>query len=287
MKITVKAPAKINLYLDVTGKRDDGYHNIESIMQTVTLFDEVTVENAPDNGITMTCTNPYLACGEKNLCIRAARMFFDYAKIKNAGLKIHVVKRIPLCAGLGGGSTDAAAVFIALNEIYKTGFSENELCALGGKLGADIPFCIKKGISITRGIGEIFSPCDTMPDCNILIACKGKGISTPWAYSELDKMLDYSSRNTSCEQLAEYLNKKDIDKLCKNIHNIFECVTEPCRPNVTLIKKVMADSGALRAVMSGSGPSVFGIFKDVNSMLIAQNALSALHIDSYPCKPYY
>lgn len=288
--LTLRAPAKINLWLDIASKRPDGYHNIESVMQTVSLFDELTISRGEakhsSRQISVSCSVDSLACDESNLCYRAAQEFFFAAGISSYVVSVHIEKRIPIAAGLAGGSTDAAATLIGLNRLYEAGFDEAALCSIGSKLGADVPFCIKRGISVTRGIGDEFSACPRLPECCILIACDGEGVSTPWAYRKLDEMYDFSSRKASVDAFIELLSGK-LENIAAGMSNIFESAVLPVRERARRIKQAMLDSGALCSMMSGSGPSVFGIFADRESGQIAFEHLSKANIRAFLCEPYY
>ncbi len=287
--LTRKAPAKINLFLEITGRRPDGYHDIESVMQTVTLFDGITVTKTDCDGkrIKITCTNPDVPCDSTNLCWRAAERFFEAAEISGYDIAIHIDKHIPMAAGLGGGSSDAAATLFVLNELYGEIFTKEKLCALGARLGADVPFCIVQGISITKGIGDVFAPCSKIPDCHIVIACHGEGVSTPWAYRRLDEMYDFASRNVSADAFADIIAAGDLRAIAGGMTNIFESAVLPERPLAREIREILSASGALRAMMSGSGPSVVGIFDGAADARNACAKLTALGIVAHVCKPYY
>ena len=249
--ITKKAYAKINLYLDVTNKREDGYHNILSVMHTVGIYDTVTVKRASD--ISMICSDPTLSVGDDNLCIKAARAFFDAAKIKD-GCFIELEKHLPREAGLGGGSADAAAVLKALNDLYGEIFCEGELCAIGARIGADVPFCVRGGSALAEGIGEILSPFPLLPPCHIVV-CEGKEkVSTPLAYQKLDGIAP--SKTGDIVRLKSAMEKNDLGAIGKALYNRFEDIYPDC----SLLKSVMTESGAEGALMSGSGSAVFGLF---------------------------
>ncbi len=287
--ITRRAPAKINLYLEISSRRPDGYHNIESVMQTVTLFDTLSFERCTGVGqkITLTIDGGDLPLDGTNLCSRAAKLFFETAGIAEYNLSIHIDKHIPIAAGLGGGSSDAAATLIALDELYDTGFSRSELCGIGSRLGADVPFCIMQGISITRGIGDVFAPCAHMPDCYIIVACHGEGVSTPWAYKKLDEMYDFSLRKVSADDFAALMEGGDLRSVAAGMTNIFESAVLPEREAAREIRDSLISAGALRAMMSGSGPSVIGIFESEASAEAALRGLSEKGITAHLCKPYY
>jgi 4-diphosphocytidyl-2-C-methyl-D-erythritol kinase len=293
--ITLKAPAKINLWLDIKSKRSDGYHNIESVMQTVTLFDEITIERletVSQSGknrrhISISCTVNEIACDESNLCYRAAQEFFNVTGKRSYSVAIHIEKNIPIAAGLAGGSTDAATTLIGMNKLYNAGLTSERLCEIGRRIGADVPFCIRRGISITRGIGEIFSHCEHIPHCHILVACEGERVSTPVAYRTLDEMYDFSKRIVDIDGFKRLLDDGKIGEIAAAMNNIFESAILPIREKARNLKKAMLDCGALNALMSGSGPSVFGIFETNEIAENARRKLSEAGIETFLCEPYY
>lgn len=287
--LTLNAPAKVNLFLEVSAKRPDGYHDIESVMQTVTLFDRITLSRGDRAGehITVTCTEPSLNCDRSNLCFGAAERFFGYAGIKSYDLDVHIEKHIPVSAGLGGGSADSAAVIRGLNSLFETGFTVEELCRIGAQIGADVPFCIRGGMLMARGIGDVLSECGRLPDCFIVIACHGEGVSTPWAYGRLDEMYDFFARDTDIGGFIRALNEKKLDLVSAAMTNIFESAVLPEWEYPRMIIAKLRECGALRAMMSGSGPSVMGIFKDSASAAHAVRILDECGIAAHLCKPYY
>ncbi len=288
--ITVTAPAKINLYLEVSSKRADGYHNIESVMQTVTLFDRITLTKHPETGqkcIKLVCSDDNIPCDERNLVWRAAVLFFDTVGINCYDLSAELTKKIPSSAGLGGGSSDAAAVLKALNSLYEVNLDSDSLREIGAVLGADIPFLIDGGISVVRGIGEIINPCHKMPDCCIAIACAGEGVSTPWAYGLLDETYDFSVRKVSAQAFAEVLCGGELHEMCGAMTNIFESVVLPERETARLIGRVFDESGAVRSMMSGSGPSMIGIFDRPAFAQAAAVRLLEYGIMTHIVEPYY
>ncbi len=274
MKISVNAYAKINLFLDIESVREDGYHNIISNMQSVTLHDEITVEHIESDTkeITVYCDNADIPCDQSNLVYKAADIF----PVKLGNVKITISKVIPMSAGLAGGSADAAATLIALNQLLGDPLTLEELKAIGNRLGADVPFCIEKGSYIAKGTGEILEKTAPMPYFPIVIARKGEGMSTPYAYKALDnrynKFLNYKPKEEKLLVLKEG-SSISIEKYCEGMFNIFEDVVEQERPYVTELKNIMNNCGAVASMMSGSGTSVFGIFKDE---LDAYEALKAL-----------
>ncbi len=288
--ITCLAPAKINLYLEISSKRADGYHNIESVMQTVTLFDKLTfTKNQASNGkkISLLCTDGAIPCDGRNLVWRAAELLFDTAGVECYDICISLEKHIPSAAGLGGGSSDAAATLTALNELYRLGLSSDTLRAIGGRLGADIPFLVEGGIAVTRGIGDEIFPCKKMPDCYIAVACAGEGVSTPWAYKKLDEKYDFSSRSVGCDKIVAAIEAGNIGGICREMSNIFESVVLRERETARRIIDKFNECGAIRSMMSGSGPSVIGVFDTMDGVLFAKEKLAGEGIDVHLTKPYY
>lgn len=286
MTVTIPAYAKINLFLDIESLRDNGYHNIISIMQSVSLHDDITVSYSSDDvkSISVFCDNSDIPCDKSNLVYNAADIFPANGKIN-----VNICKRIPVSAGLAGGSADAAATLIALNELTDNKLSEDELCALGARLGADVPFCIKRGACLVEGIGEKLTPVASMPRFPIVIAKKGEGMSTPAAYKALDVKFDnftgYSPKSELCDILFDSDRRLNAKSFCSGLFNIFETVVEPERPAVTELKNVMLASNASGAMMSGSGTSVFGIFENETDAKGALTELKACGAEAHLCYP--
>lgn len=268
MKTTLFAQAKINLYLDVLGKRADGYHNIKSVMQSVDLCDEITVETftpIPGNQtIGISCTEDSLPCDARNLAYRAATAFFGGCNIFDFDCKIHIKKNIPMAAGLAGGSTDAAAVLKGLNSNYGHPLDTDTLCSLGATIGADVPFCIRGGTMYTEQIGDMILPCYPMPTAFIVIALGGRGVSTPVAYRMLDDKYGDSLEKDFADTtvLTNSLHRRNLKDIASSLYNVFESVILPSHNDARQAKALLLEYGALGALMSGSGPSVFGIFDD-------------------------
>ncbi len=285
-KISILAYAKINLFLDITKKRKDGYHNIVSYMQSVTLCDELRIAPNESGGISITCDNPNVPTGESNLVFRAAQKYFEYCG-ESFGVEIDIKKRIPMAAGLAGGSSDAAATLIALNQMGNKRLSEEQLCYIGAQIGADVPFCVVGGAMMAHGIGEILDKTKRIPKCTILIACGGNQVSTVSAYGELDKKYNnfdtYSPKTEEFNQLIEGCYEKSLDKVAKGMFNIFESVVVPKLPSIENIKNTMLKQGAKGAMMSGSGASVFGLFADDESAKHAQEELKKENIFAKIC----
>ena len=270
-KISINAYAKINLGLDVTGRREDGYHLVRMVMQTIGLHDIVTVSRAED-GFTMRLTDSdvELPVDETNLCIKAAnRMREAFPQIKGACIELD--KRIPIAAGLAGGSTDAAAVIVALNDIYDLGQPIDRLCEIGAMVGADVPFCITQGTYLSEGIGEILTPIAPMPQLYVLIAKPPVGVSTPWCYKTLDSLTDYA--HPDIDGLVGAIKSGRIEEITACMANVLELATIPTHPEIDEIKRIMRDAGAIFSMMSGSGPTVFGLFDDIETMNEAAEAV--------------
>lgn len=254
MKIKLSAPAKINLTLDILGKRPDNYHNVKMIMQAVSLYDYVTLEQTSSGGITLECSDSAIPSDESNIAYKAANAFFERSGIQNGGLHIFIEKNIPSQAGLAGGSADGAAVLAGLNLIYNGALSDEELAKAGASVGADIPFCIIGGTALAEGTGTTLTRLEPMPECGIVIVKPPVGISTAAAYKAAD------SRSFIPESSSDVMLPliSDIYGIAENLHNDFESVAQiGCNEE---IKRAMLECGALGACMSGSGTAVFGIF---------------------------
>ena len=282
----VLCPAKINLFLDIHSIRENGYHNIISFMQGISLHDSVTVSFLPSEKKTISvfCDKIEIPSDRSNLAYKAADIFPCCGDIS-----VKIEKKIPVSAGLAGGSADCAATLVALNKLCDEKLSLEELCTLGAKLGADVPFCIKGGACLVEGIGEVLTPISSMPHFPIVVAKKGEGMSTPYAYGALDSRLDrFTNYKPKTKMLDILLNAKQgigADEFCKGVFNVFESVVEPERPLVTEIKNTMISCGAAAALMSGSGTSVFGIFEMEDDARAAVNKLKAEGADAYLCYP--
>jgi len=285
MTVTVRANAKINLWLDVCAKRADGYHTVSSVMQAVSLFDTLTATRKKTPGISLV-TGGNLPCDERNLVVRAANAYF--AKTGEPfGVSFLLDKTIPMAAGLGGGSADAAAALKALNQLDGERFSLRELAEIGARVGADVPFCVFGGTALCKGIGERITPLKSALKLSLVVAIMGQGVSTPIAFAALDKRYQNFSNFTaekSPDALMKALEKNDISATVSALFNRFEEVIEPERPAVTGLKKALLEHGALAAQMSGSGPAVFGIFADVTTAETAAAALTALGAHAFACE---
>ncbi len=254
--IKVKASAKINLSLDVTGRRNDGYHLIESVFQSIGIFDILTVTKTA-SGIKITCDDPSVPCDTRNVVYKAALLFYQYTGIKG-GVAIHIEKHIPSQAGLGGGSSDGAGVLYALNKLYDTKMAIPELAEIGGRISADTAFFIYGGTAFVSGIGEKICAIRSIPPINLVIAKGTAGISTPEAYKAIDSLVNPHHPKT--RELVKAIDEGKLLKKCKLCENMFEYVT--VNRDVFDLKKYMLDYGAEVSVMSGSGSAVFGIFEN-------------------------
>lgn len=250
--------AKINLTLDVLGKRPDGYHDVETIMQTVSLYDLVLVDRAP-SGISISTNLRYLPNNEKNIAYKAAIEFFEYTHI-DGGCKIMIHKNIPVAAGLAGGSGNAAAVLCALDRLYNTNLSITTLQEIAARLGADVSYCITGKTALATGIGEILTPLPEIPKCTILMVKPPISVSTAAIYEAIDNVAIDARPDT--QAMIDALKTQDINAVANNLSNVMGTVTESMHPIVRGIRNKMLLNGALGAVMSGSGPTVFGIFPD-------------------------
>lgn len=256
-KIELKALGKINLGLDVLGRRENGYHDVRMVMQTLYLYDQITITKKETPGIDLKTNLFYLPVDENNLAYRAAKLLMDEFDVKE-GVSIYLDKHIPVAAGMAGGSSNAAAVLFGINRMFDLGLSQQELMDRGVTLGADVPYCIMRGTVLAEGIGEILTPLPALPKCYVLIAKPPISVSTKLVYEKLDshKIEDHPD----IDGILEGLKEQDIKKIAFCMGNVLEKVTVEEYPVIEDIKNVMKEEGALNAMMSGSGPTVFGIF---------------------------
>ena len=268
--IVLKSYGKINLGLDVLRRREDGYHEVRMIMQTVGLYDVLTMKKRKDDKIEMTCNLSFLPTDERNLVYKAVKLIKDKYHIKD-GVEINLSKRIPVAAGMAGGSSNCAAALKGMNQLFDLGLSIDELCEIGVTLGADVPYCIWGGTALSEGIGEKLSRVDAMPDCYILIAKPGISVSTAFVYENLD--LPALSKHPDIDGMLECLKEKDLTGICDRLENVLETVTIKEYPIIEKVKKHLMDQGAKGALMSGSGPTIFAVFEDKKT---ADNAMESL-----------
>lgn len=271
-----KANAKINLSLDVTGVRENGYHDVRMIMQSIELCDYLDIEVNNSGRIELTCSNPEIECDKSNLIYKAADKLINKAVDeeiidKNTGVTISLQKNIPIAAGLAGGSTDAAATLVGLNEELGLGYSSSELRGLGVTLGADIPFCIEGGTYLSEGIGEVLSKLKDAPDCFIVLVKPDINVSTKFVYDNL--ILNEETIHPDVDAMLNAIETGSIKRVADCLDNLLATVTEKEYPIIVDIKNILKENGALNAIMSGSGPTVFGLFDDEEK---AKEALSIL-----------
>lgn len=268
---TEKAYAKVNISLDVTAKRPDGYHDMLMVMQTVSLCDDIEVTLVENEPSSARCNLHFVPSDERNLAVRAANKFFERAGIENTGALITMEKRIPVGAGMAGGSSDAAAVLRALNRLCGRPFDEEGLCAIAGEIGSDVPFCVAGGTMLARGRGEILSSLPQLPDCRIVICKPEFSTSTPELFRKLDSIRLRCHPDTG--GIIEALESGDLVKLSRRMYNVFEDVPDRKHSTIAEIKSIMLDCGALGSIMTGTGSAVFGIFADDSAAQCACEAL--------------
>ena len=258
-KMQLKALAKINLGLDVLRRREDGYHEVKMIMQTIGLHDDLEIRKTKTSGIQVKTNLYYLPTNENNLVYKAAKLLMDEFQIRD-GVSIQLKKRIPVAAGMAGGSSDGAAVLWGINQMYGLGLSMQALMERGVRLGADVPYCIQRGTALAEGIGEKLSVLPPMPKCTILIAKPGISVSTKFVYENLHANDLKPEQHPDVDSMIEAMRQKDLGLLCSRMGNVLETVTIPAYPVIQEIKDLMLEQGAIGALMSGSGPTVFGLF---------------------------
>lgn len=278
----ILAPAKINLFLDITGRRPDGYHELLSVMQSVDLYDKIFLSLNNSGKINVDCSEAAIPKGEANIAYKAAKLFFSLLGNDSHGCDILIQKNIPHAAGLAGGSTDAAAVLLALNGLFDNKFPQSFLAEKSVIIGADVPFCVEKGTKLASGIGEVLSPLCSMPECYIIIAKSGECVSTKAAYEALDKSI---CTKRDITPLTDGLKNGDLVQICQSTFNAFEKIILPRHKEARLIKAMLEKHGALTSLMSGSGPSVFGIFNDRQKAANAAEELNSMNIHANICRP--
>lgn len=253
----LQAFAKINLGLDVLGKREDGYHEVRMIMQTIRMYDQLDMRKSVEPGIHLTTNKKYIPVDENNLVWRAAKLMMDTCGIME-GVSIHLHKVIPVAAGMAGGSSDAAATLVGMNRLFHCGLSKEKLMELGVQIGADVPYCVLRETALAEGIGEKLTVLPPMPDCWILIGKPGISVSTKYVYTTLD--LNTDTVHPDIDGMKKALEDGNLYGITERMGNVLQDVTIPAYPEVERIKEQMKTLGAVNAMMSGSGPTVFGIF---------------------------
>lgn len=266
----LRALAKINLGLDILRKREDGYHEVRMIMQTIQMYDVLNMKKVKKPGISLSVNYPYIPSDERNLVYKAAKLLMDEFQVKE-GVDICLEKFIPVAAGMAGGSSDAAAAMVGINQLFKLGLSERELMDRAVNIGADVPYCIMRGTALAEGIGEKLTRIAQIPDCFVLIGKPGISVSTKMAYESLQ--LDKISSHPDIDGMIRDIENGDLLTMTEKMGNVFEPGIIEKYPVIGEIKDLMEDNGALKAMMSGSGPTVFGIFDDREKMEAAAAVL--------------
>ena len=256
-QIELKALAKINLGLDVLGRRENGYHDVRMVMQSIYLYDEVKIAKKKEPGITLTTNLKFLPTGDGNIAYKAAQLLMDEFDLKE-GVQITLNKHIPVAAGLAGGSSNAAAVLFGMNRLFGLHLTQQQLMERGVKLGADVPYCIMRGTALAEGIGEKLTRLPEVPKCYVLIGKPGINVSTKTAYENLN--LEGIGKHPDIDGLIGAIRNNDLYAMASRMENVFEPGIIRQYPVIGNIKNLMEEKGALKAVMSGSGPTVFGIF---------------------------
>ena len=281
MTIKLKAPAKINLSLDVRGKRPDGYHELATVMQTVSLYDEITLTDNDSGAVTVSCDYEGVPCDDRNICAKAAYKFFDYCRLPVSGVHIHIDKTIPTQAGLAGGSSDGAAVIVGLNQLFNTRLSPKEMLDIGERVGADVPFCIEGGTKLCTGIGATMRRVASLHGVYLVI-CKPDtvSVSTAEAYQKVDALPPHPCYT---DEMVKALFSRDLFMITSTIFNDFELALQI--PEVTEIKRQMLAHKAKGAGMSGSGSAVFAVFSSESKARKCAEALKAEYPQTFLCQP--
>lgn len=282
MEIRVKAFAKLNISLDVVGRLESGYHAMRMVMESVALCDDIRIECQPGEGIAVRTNLSYLPSDDRNIAAAAARLFLRETGISGKGLAVDIHKRIPVCAGMAGGSSDAAAVLRGLNSMLRTGLSRSDLELMGARLGSDVPYCVAGGTALAEERGERLTPLPAMPGCHIVI-CKPKfPVSTPKLFSRLDMGKIRNRPDTA--GIIKGLETGNLREIARRMYNVFEDVLCQEKEDVQMIKSTLLHYEALGAVMSGTGPAVFGVFDDPQKARKAFAALRSVYKDCFLTK---
>ena len=276
--VTVLAPAKLNLSLDVVGTLPNGYHDLDMVMQTIDLYEKITLRRS--NDLSLTLPGSFVPVNDKNTAVKAALAFFDYTGLL-AGVDMTIYKRVPVRAGMAGGSADAAGVLVGLNELYGAHLSMSELCAIGAGIGADVPFALLGGTCRVRGVGDLMKALPPCPDCRFVVAMPSVGVSTPEAFARYDMM--GSPVHPDCEAQEQAIRDCNLAGVCAAGGNALEHCSGAVE--TPAICKTLREHGAVMAQMTGSGAAVFGIFDDENAASSAVAALKNGYKQVYLCKP--
>lgn len=266
----LRALAKINLGLDVIRKREDGYHEVRMIMQTINMYDQLEIDIKEEPGISITTNLPFIPTNENNLVYKAAKLLMDEFHIEK-GITVELQKFIPVAAGMAGGSSDAAATMIGMNRLFGLGLTVRQLMERSVSIGADVPYCLLRGTALAEGIGEKLRPLPPCPNCYVLIGKPSISVSTKFVYEKLDA--GNIEKHPDIDRILEGLQWHNLNKISENMGNVLESVTIPAYPIIEEIKNHMKEHGAVNAMMSGSGPTVFGLFDD---KMVAERACEAL-----------
>lgn len=266
----LRALAKINLGLDVIRKREDGYHEVRMIMQTINMYDQLEIDIKEEPGISITTNLPFIPTNENNLVYKAAKLLMDEFHIEQ-GITVELQKFIPVAAGMAGGSSDAAATMISMNRLFGLGLTVRQLMERSVSIGADVPYCLLRGTALAEGIGEKLRPLPPCPNCYVLIGKPSISVSTKFVYEKLDA--GNIEKHPDIDRILEGLQWHNLNKISENMGNVLESVTIPAYPIIEEIKNHMKEHGAVNAMMSGSGPTVFGLFDD---KMVAERACEAL-----------
>lgn len=269
-EITLKALAKINLGLDVLRRREDGYHEVRMIMQTIHLYDKLHIVKEKESGIRITTNLSYVPTNESNLVYKAGKLLMDEFQIQE-GVSVDLMKRIPVAAGMAGGSSDAAAMLYGMNEIFGLGLTRKQLMERGVKIGADVPYCLMRGTALAEGIGEKLTQLPPMVKCPVLIAKPQISVSTKFVYENLK--LTEETNHPNIDLLLHDIEDGDLHAIANHMGNVLETVTIPHYPIIAQIKEKMLNDGAINAMMSGSGPTVFGLFEEEETAKKAYHAM--------------
>ena len=276
-RLRLKAQAKINLGLDVLRRREDGYHEVKMIMQTVGIYDQIELVKCKEPGIRVKTNLFYVPENENNLVYKAAKILMDEFSIEE-GVFIDLNKYIPVAAGMAGGSSDAASVLYGMNRMFRLGLSQQQLMERGVKIGADVPYCIMRGTALAEGIGEKLTQLPPMPDCKVLVAKPAISVSTKYVYENLHANDLTEDQHPDVDAVIEGIKAGDLKKVADSMGNVLELVTAKEYPVIEEIKKFMKENGALNAMMSGSGPTVFGLYDDAEAAKAAYYRLRGMNL---------
>jgi len=282
--VKVNGYAKINLTLDIIGRLENGYHDLRMVMQSLDLSDTVTITPNDLGCVRLKCSAPFVPSDAKNVACRAAQAFFEKLGIEPTGLDIGIFKRIPVSAGLAGGSADAAAVIMGLDRLFGTSLTPEQMCDIGVNVGADVPFCITGGTALVEGIGERITPLPDIPDVHILLVKPGTGLSTARIFSKYDEM-EGIPRRPQTAAVIDAIKNHSLQQLAANLCNVLEPVASAMCHEISKIKSEMRALGALGAEMSGSGPTVFGLYDDLMAAKNAARSFLSTYSNVFICSP--